>query len=290
MVKIGVNTPLLKETIQEFGIYETMRKVSEMGYHYMELSQFDLNRENVQILKRCMADFGIEIAAVSVDIEPMKDLLGGNPKMNLQENYEEFVEACRELNCRHARTFLYGTSEFGTEEGILGYAGKFDAAARKLKEDGIDYSYHAHNFEFAKHRGKIGLRIMRDVTDTMKFEICSYWVQAGGFCTEDILREFGRDGRVSICHLKDYRIAPLTDDFLKRYYTPEHPRRILTEVVQFAEAGEGNLNIPGMIAAADEIGAEYMFLEQDYLYGRSELEVLQTDYENLCAMGMRERM
>jgi len=290
LVRIGINTPLLKETIDTIGVYETMRKVSAIGYHYIELSLFQLSPENVRELKRAEKDFGIHVVALSVDIEPLPDLLGSNPRLNLTENFDEIIAICRLLNCKHARTYLYGTSEFGTETSIKKYSAKFDAAAKRLEAEKIDYSYHPHNFEFAKHNGKIGLRIMRDATETMKFEICSYWVQSGGLDTAKILREFGKDGRVSICHLKDYRIAPLDEAFLDKRYSKENPRALLTDVLQFSEAGEGNLDIPEIIQAADDVGAEYIFLEQDYLYGREELDVLQTDYDNLCAMGYKSRM
>ena len=39
MLKIGVNTPLLKESIAEIGIYDTLKWVAEIGYHYIEVSQ-----------------------------------------------------------------------------------------------------------------------------------------------------------------------------------------------------------------------------------------------------------
>ena len=35
MLKIGVNTPLLKESIAEIGIYDTLKWVAEIGYHYI---------------------------------------------------------------------------------------------------------------------------------------------------------------------------------------------------------------------------------------------------------------
>ena len=132
MVKIGVNFPLLKETIAEVGAYEALRMASDIGFHYFELSQFELSPENVELLKNAKKDFGLEIVALSVDIEPMPDLLGGNPRLNVTENYDRIVEICRELDCKHCRTFLYGSSEFGTLAGIEEYSRKFDEAAKKL--------------------------------------------------------------------------------------------------------------------------------------------------------------
>ncbi len=56
-------------------------------------------------------------------------------------------------------------------------------------------------------------------------------------------------------------------------------------VVQFAEVGEGNLDFPSIIPAAQAAGAEYLLVEQDELYGRTVWDALQTSYDNLVAMG-----
>lgn len=288
MLKIGVNTPLLKESIAEIGIYETMRKVSDMGYHYIEISQIALSPENVKEFKRAQDDFGIQVCSVSVDVEPQPVTPDRVRKMNVRDDFEQIVEACKILGCTHARTFIIGTDDFSSEKNIKSFAARMDAAAKKLEAEGIDYSYHPHNFEYAKHNGKIGMRIMKDSSEILKFELCTYWIQAGGLDSERLIREFGKNGRISILHIKDYRIAPITGDM---FTAPgSNGAGLLRDIIQFAEAGEGNLDIPGIIQAGDDVGAEYIFLEQDQHYGRSEFEILQTDYDNLCAMGYRDRM
>ncbi len=144
MVKIGVNTPLLKESIAEIGIYETMRKVRDMGYHYIEISQIGLTPENVAEFKRAQEDFGIQVCAVSVDVEAQPLGIDGVRKMNVQEDFDQIVAACRELGVKHCRTFLIGKDAFSSEEWIKGYAARMDAAAKKLATAGLDYSYHPH--------------------------------------------------------------------------------------------------------------------------------------------------
>ena len=90
-------------------------------------------------------------------------------------------------------------------------------------------------------------------------------------------------------HLKDFRVPPIDKAGWMKIW--EHlDQNLLCERIQFAEAGEGNLDIPGIISAGDDVGAEYIFLEQDLHYGRSEREILMTDYENLCRMGYKDRM
>lgn len=147
MLKIGVNTPLLKESIAEIGIYDTLKWVAEIGYHYIEVSQVPINPETVKEFRRAEDDFGIQVCSISADAEPEPQTPDGARKMNVRDDLEAI-----------------------------------------------------------------------------------------------------------------------------------------------AEAGEGNLDIPGIISAGDDVGAEYIFLEQDLHYGRSEREILMTDYENLCRMGYKDRM
>ena len=55
--------------------------------------------------------------------------------------------------------------------------------------------------------------------------------------------------------------------------------------IQFAEVGEGNLDIPAIIDAGLETGAQYFLVEQDEQYGVDPLQCLKTSAENLRAMG-----
>lgn len=289
MLKIGVNTPLLKESIAEIGIYDTLKWVAEIGYHYIEVSQVPINPETVKEFRRAEDDFGIQVCSISVDAEPEPQTPDGARKMNVRDDLEAIAEACRILSCKHCRTFSAGTDDFATEENVRKYAKKMDEAAERLATVGLDYSYHPHNIEFTKFGGKTAMHIMKEEAKTLKFEMCPYWIQAGGLDSERLTREFGADGRVAVMHLKDFRVPPIDKtEWLEIWKHLD--QNLLCARIQFAEAGEGNLDIPGIISAGDDVGAEYIFLEQDLHYGRSEREILMTDYENLCRMGYKDRM
>ena len=79
--KIGVQMMMLKGKVEELGVYETMRKVRELGYHAVEVSQIPMTTENVAELKRASEDFDIKIAAISAAVEPM---VPGMPGETLQ--------------------------------------------------------------------------------------------------------------------------------------------------------------------------------------------------------------
>ena len=55
---------------------------------------------------------------------------------------------------------------------------------------------------------------------------------------------------------------------------------------RMAVLGEGNLNFPKIIAAAECAGAEHLLVEQDDCYGEDPFECLKRSYGYLRAMGL----
>ena len=80
--KIGVQMMMLKDKVAEFGAYETMKKLHELGYGAVEVSQIPMTTENVAELKRASEDFNIKIAAISAGLDPM---LPGAPGEKVNE-------------------------------------------------------------------------------------------------------------------------------------------------------------------------------------------------------------
>ena len=57
------------------------------------------------------------------------------------------------------------------------------------------------------------------------------------------------------------------------------------DVVQFAEVGEGTLDMDAIIKQSLASGAKYFFIEQDNLYGRDVFDCLKTSYDNIVKLG-----
>ena len=77
-----------------------MRKVNELGYHAVEVSQIPMTAENVSELKRASEDFDIKIAALSAAVEPM---MPGMPGETLSNDFDKIVNDCKTLNCNFLR-------------------------------------------------------------------------------------------------------------------------------------------------------------------------------------------
>ncbi|WP_233644359.1 hypothetical protein [Staphylococcus cohnii] len=45
--QIGVQMMMLKQKVQEEGLYNVLKKVSDLGYNAIEISQIDMNSQNI---------------------------------------------------------------------------------------------------------------------------------------------------------------------------------------------------------------------------------------------------
>jgi sugar phosphate isomerase/epimerase len=171
---------------------------------------------------------------------------------------------------------------------VLEFCDASEEVAHRLADEGIGLYYHNHHIEFAKYDGRRLLDIITDRSPTMGLEIDVHWVQRGGLDPVSTLRKYGE--RVTMVHLKDYRIGQLEPSAFEALARRDIPAFMaaFAGVVQFAEVGEGNLDFRAIIDESVRIGADYLLVEQDDLYGRTALECLETSHDNLVALGYGE--
>lgn len=156
--------------------------------------------------------------------------------------------------------------DFSTLDGIKDIAKKLNNAGRVLKENGKTLLYHNHQIEFIKVAGKPALEWIYDLTDPdcLGAELDTYWVAVGGQDPAKWARRM--KGRTPQIHLKDYMVTPERE-------------------VMFTEIGNGNLDFPEIIEAAEAGGCEWFLIEQDRCPG-DEFESLKKSFdyckEHLC--------
>ena len=277
--KIGVQMMMLKGKVEEIGAYETMKRLHELGFRAVEVSQIPMTVENVQALKQASEEFNIEIAALSAGLEPM---LPGAPGETLSKDFEKIVEDCKTLNCNFIRIGMLPLNVMGDKDQILAFIERAEAMAERLAAHGIELYYHTHHIEFQKYDGEYLLDMMKNNTSKLGFELDVHWIQRAGVNPVTFIQEY--KDRIALLHLKDYRIGKLdvNEDDLKDMAAFFHK---FTNLIEFAEVGEGNLDIPAVIAAGLESGAKYFLIEQDDTYGRDPFDCLQTSAENLRKLG-----
>ena len=276
--KIGVQMFNLKEKIVELGAYETLRKISELGYHYVEVTQIQMTEENVAELRRASVDFGIKIASISAPLDTMP----GMPGESLTKDFDKIVNDCKTLDCNFIRIGMMPIQLMGHKDQVMEYISNAEAMAERLAEHGIELYYHNHHIEFEKYDGKSLLNIMKDNTAKLGFELDVHWAQRGGENPINVINRFA--GRVSLIHLKDYRIGNMNvseEDFKDMSKFMQK----FTNIIEFAELGQGNLDIKGIIEAGVKSGVQYFLIEQDDTYGRDPFDTLKDSGDYLRELG-----
>ena len=282
--KIGVQAMMLKDSFAEIGAFETLRKVSAIGYNAVEISQIPMTPENVAELDRSRGELGMDVAALSVAMETPK----GRPGDSLQDHFDKIVDDAKRLDSKLLRIGMLPFPAMKSIGAVIDFAKQANDYAERLQEQGLGLYYHNHHIEFAKFDGKFMLDIIAENSPAMGMEIDVHWVQRGGLDPVRTLEKYA--GRTAMVHLKDYRIGQMPQSAFGLLESGDVMGFMaeFKNVVQFAEVGEGNLDFASIIPAAQAAGAAYLLVEQDELYGRTVWEALQTSYDNLVALGQSE--
>ena len=281
MAVVGLQLMMLKDRINEKGMYEVLREVRELDIDAVEVSQVEMTDELIDDLVRGRADFGVETAAMSASIAP-----GGNG-FALETEFDRAVEACRKTGSRFLRIgmmpFTAMTSKAATEE----WAASVEPYAARLAEQGITLCYHNHHVDLIQFEGERIFDIVRRVAPSLLFEVDLHWVQRGGMAQLDMLEAYA--GVCKLIHVKDFRVAPMPADAVEKLQAKELDMKdfygIFLSLAQFAEVGQGNMNWPALLPAAQKAGAEYFLIEQDDTYGRDPIDSIRESREYLKSIG-----
>ena len=279
---IGVQMMMLRNKVEELGIKETFRKVKEIGFSTVELSQIPMTPENVEAIRESLEELDMKVCATSASIKAM---MPGIKMENLRDNFDKIVADTKALGCKYIRIGMISFDCLGSKDKIVEYTKELNEMGRRLKEEGLDLYYHNHHVEFSKYDGKYLLDIMAEESDPeyLGFELDVHWLQRAGVNPLEWIKKL--EGRTKIIHIKDYRIAQTLDLSGGR----EGIMRSMSDMVQFAEIGEGNLDMKAIIDLAGETGVEHIFIEQDDTYGRDPFESLEISARNLRSLGFEDR-
>lgn len=286
MAKIGVQAMMLKENVARDGAYATLQRVREIGFTSVEVSQIPMTAENVGEIARARDELGIEIDAISANVEDRPHVANDS----LATSFDKIVADARTLGTRNVRIGMMPHAAMTSKAALLDFCATVDGFAQRLGEHGVQLYYHNHHIEFARYDGRHILDLIRDNAPHLKYEIDVHWVHRGGMHPQTVLEDYA--GVVDLIHLKDYRIGPLSPEAFEAVADGDREawRTHWLGVVQFAEVGEGNLDWAGIIDRGLASGAQHLFIEQDQQYGRDALDCLATSYDNLVALGYEHLM
>lgn len=287
---IGVQmSTIAPAKMPKFDAYESMAKLTDIGYHCIEISQVPMTAENVAGFRRSIDELGMNVSSCTASVAPMVPGMPGEYLCN-PDDFKKIVEDCRKLDCDMLRIGMLPMTCMGSYQKAVDFAKQADEYAQKLKEEGIDLYYHNHHVEFTRYDGKYLLDIIKDTAPHMGFELDIHWIHRGGQNPVDFIKQYA--GRIRLLHLKDYRVGemPVPEGGLDMSNRESIMKFMgqFTNIIQFAEVGEGTLDIKGCIDAGLAGGSEYFLVEQDDCYGRDPFESLKISHDNLVKLGYGE--
>ncbi|WP_052487303.1 sugar phosphate isomerase/epimerase family protein [Gordoniibacillus kamchatkensis] len=162
--------------------------------------------------------------------------------------------------------FVTISLRFGSRQDVIEQARKMNGIGEKFRRRGITFLYHNHDWEFAKFDGEYILDILLRETDPelVQTELDTYWIKKGGEDPAAYLSKL--KGRAPLLHVKDMEAGD------ERF---------------FAEIGEGIIDFAEVAGVAEQIGVQWLVVEQD-LCRRDPFESLKISYGNLLKLGLVE--
>jgi sugar phosphate isomerase/epimerase len=206
----------------------TLRRISEIGYPAVEFAGF--GGLSAGELRNILDDLGLRASGAHVPFD------------SWETDPEAILTDMHTLECAHAILPMAPPDQRGDEAAVAGLAGSLNSWGELCRQEGVTFSYHNHDFEFAPLGGTTMWDILVRETDPelVYFEVDLYWVRYGGTDPEPLLLELG--DRIPLVHLKDMGSDEQRSDL---------------------PVGEGRMPWNRLLRAADAARVQWYVAEQD---------------------------
>ncbi|MGI6562146.1 MAG: sugar phosphate isomerase/epimerase family protein [Clostridia bacterium] len=233
-------------------IRKSLKKVSEMGYTAVQIS--GLGKIDPVELKEITDEYGLKICATHISPEAIAN------------EFDRVVKEHKLWDCKYVGIGGMPAAYRGSEEGCIAFAKEFSVHAKKLADEGLQFIYHNHRFEFEKFNGRTMMDILfEESAPEFGFEIDTYWVQSGGASPVEWIYKV--DGRMQVIHFKDMGV--------------KNNEQIMTPI------GRGNLPWKEIFEACKKTAVEWAPVEQDHCYDECPFDCLKESLD-FCNKMMKE--
>lgn len=250
--KIGLNMYSLRELCGDLdGLQRTFDEVAKAGYRYVQIS--GIRSIDPEDIAKAFQASGLAACATHL-------------------GWDRFLEDLPGVIDLHK---LYGTThtaigslpeEYRTADGVARFVEEARPILPKIAAEGMDFSFHNHNHEFARFGGStwIDMLFEKGADLGVKFELDTYWVVAGGADPADYIERFAKS--MSIVHVKDMIVTTKREQ-------------------RFAPVGSGNLNWRRIFDGVRSAPIEFIIVEQDDHYGEDRIANVAESFRYLKDSG-----
>jgi sugar phosphate isomerase/epimerase len=241
----------------------SLKKVSDIGYKYIEPADY-INHKfygyEPTEFKKLVNDLGMEILSSHSSVDA-RGITQDDAKKMVEDHVKLGVKYCMQpWIVEEARKTVASYQKMVADWNMVG---------KLMKESGIQFGYHNHNFEFGTVQGKIpffDIMMPGLDKDLVTFELDLFWTTKAGLNPIDLFKKY--PGRFQLFHMKDM-------------FTRQAPFFTTSGVTDFAPVGAGLINFREILAAKDIAGMKYMVVEQDSSKDHKIFDDIQTSITNL---------
>ena len=258
---IGLQLYTVRDAIRK-DVPGTLKQVSDIGFKYVEMADYS-NRKFYGLspadFKKMVADLGMEV---------LSSHAGVSPKGITDDEAKKMAEDHAAVGAKYCMQPYINDADRNSIAGYQKMVADWNRVGKIMKEHGLTFGYHNHNFEFATVEGKIPYLdvflpgLDKNIT-TMELDL--FWTTKAGLNPVDLFKKY--PGRFQLFHMKDM-------------YTKEPPS-VITKSDDFAPVGAGVINFKEILAAKNIAGMKYMFVEQDNAGKGNPFEAIKTSITNL---------
>lgn len=272
--KVGLQLYSIKDAMQQ-DMDAALKAVKEMGYDYVEFAgYYDHTAEEV----RAMLDkYGLKCISVH---QSYGLFLSDSTAVDFLKTIGAEYAAIPWLGVEHHK----GSADY--EETLA----DIKKASKLLSDKGITMLYHNHDFEFGKYEDKyLEEWFLEDMGGAIlpEFDVC--WVRYSDIDPAEYIKGF--KGQVPVLHLKDFVCKSFAQgpayDLIDSTGKDSGKKPTKEENgFKFRPLGQGLQDFEKILAAAEEIGTEYVIVEQDSFDGIEPLEGVKQSREYLKKLGL----
>ena len=256
---VGLQLYTIREAMEK-DVAGSLKKVSDLGFKYLELANYAEGKfygYTPTEFKKMVSDLDMDIISSHTQVA---GITPDNANKMAEDHAGMGVKYCiQPWVVEEART---------TVDSFKKMAAEWNKVGKIMKQHGIQFGYHNHNFEFDTVEGKVPYYdiFLPDLDkDLVTMELDLFWATKAGQDPVEMFKKY--PGRFQLFHMKDM-------------YTREAPfYQVKTN--DFAPVGEGVIDFKAILAAKDIAGMKYFFVEQDSTKDGKPFEAIQTSITNL---------
>jgi sugar phosphate isomerase/epimerase len=257
---VGLQLYSIRDAMAE-DVAGSLKKVSDRGYKYVELADYSNGKfygYPPAEFKKMIKDMGMEVISSHTQVEAAGITL---------ENAKKMADDHAELGVKYC-VQPWVNEEDRNIETYKKMIGDWNEVGKIMKDVGIQFGYHNHNFEFENMNGVVpyyDIFMPEMDADLITMEIDIYWVTKAG---QDPVEMFNKyPGRFKLFHFKD--MAQQNEPYF------EVKKDDITSV------GAGLIDFKRIYEARNIAGMEYLFVEDDNQGNGKPFEGIETSIRNL---------